>query len=450
MKRIKFNRKWIYLLANCGRWGHRPRLSDTTHAAAPVGVLTNRLMVSLFVVLLPMLLLVACKNQTKKVDEHTHTSKKMYTCPMHPQIIKDKPGDCPICGMQLVKKETETKAVNQVDLGTLLKPANQYVVSSIPVTTIQPDIAQIEIDALGVTAYDTRFVGNISAKVSGRIEKLYVRSTFQEIMKGQKVMDIYSPELLTAEQNLLFFLKNDASNISLINAAKQKLLLLGVSPPQLQQIIRSGKPSYTISVYSNYSGHIHNVESMESFSVKNTNLTSPELKMKEGMYVQKQQPIFIVNDPHRLWALIDIFPGQGALVKIGDIVRIIPETAPDEYFSARINFIEPFYRSGSKTLTARVYFDNSILNLPVGSQVRAIVYGKSQVASWLPKESVVSLGQDKIVFLKSAGGFQTHVVKTGLTYNNKIQITQGLSATDSVAANAQYLMDAESIIKAKS
>ena len=71
--------------------------------------------------------------------------------------------------------------------------------------------------------------------------------------------------------------------------------------------------------------------------MKNTTLTSPELKIKEGMYVQKQQLIFVVNDPHRLWALIDIFPGQGALVKVGDIVRVIPESAPDKYFNARIN-----------------------------------------------------------------------------------------------------------------
>ncbi len=450
MKRIELYRKWIYLLANRRRWGYRPRLSAPVAPSAPVGVLTNRLMAGLLVLLLPMLFLFACKNQTKKTDEHTHTEKEVYTCPMHPQIIRDKPGDCPICGMKLVKKETENKAINEVELSTLIKPANQYVVSSIPVTTIQPDIAQIEIDALGVTAYDTRFVGNISAKVSGRIERLYVRSAFQDVMKGQKIMDIYSPELLTAEQNLLFFLKSDAANISLINAAKQKLLLLGVAPNQLQQIIKTGKPSYTISVYSNYSGHIHNVEIMGSSNEKNTNLISPELKIKEGMYVQKQQTVFAVNDPHRLWALIDIFPGQGPLVKVGDIVRIIPETAPDKYFSAKINFIEPFFRSGSKSLTARVYFDNSKLNLPVGSQVSAIVYGKSQVASWLPKEAVVSLGQDKIVFLKSAGGFQTHLVQTGLNYNNKIQITKGLSATDSVAANAQYLMDAESIIKVKS
>ena len=444
MKMKEINTKWLYGLANNGRWGHRPRLSAT------VGVPTNRLLGAVFVIILSMLFLISCKNQTKKVDEQTHTQKEIYTCPMHPQIIRDKPGDCPICGMKLVKKETENKAINEVELSTLIKPANQYVVSSIPVTTIQPDIAQIEIDAIGVTAYDTRFVGNISAKVSGRIERLYVRSAFQDVMKGQKIMDIYSPELLTAEQNLLFFLKSDAANTSLINAAKQKLLLLGVSPNQLQQIIKTGKPSYTISVYSNYSGHIHDLETMGTPVMKNDNLISPELKIKEGMYVQKEQTVFSVFNPHRLWALIDIFPGQEALVKVGDIVRIIPETAPDKYFSARINFIEPFFRSGSKTLTARVYFDNSTLDLPVGSQVRAIVYGKSQVASWLPKESVVSLGQDKIVFLKSAGGFQTQVVQIGLTYNNKIQITKGLSATDSVAANAQYLMDAESIIKVKS
>jgi Cu(I)/Ag(I) efflux system membrane fusion protein len=403
----------------------------------------------LCLLLLCAIFLSNCKQHSEKVHEHTTEANQLYTCPMHPQIIKDKPGNCPICGMKLVKKETDAKTINEVELSTLLKPANQFVVSSIPVTTIKADIAQNEMEALGVTDYDTRMIGSIAAKISGRIQKLYVKYTFQEIMKGQKIMDIYSPELLTAEQNLLFLLKNDAANTSLINSAKQKLLLLGVSSAQLQQIIKTGKSSFTIAVYSNYNGHLHGMENKTEASERSDNNITRELNIKEGMYVQKGQTVFTVYNPHRLAALLDIYPGQQSFIKVGTIVRIIPESAPDKYFSARINFIEPFLRANSKTLKAKVYFDNRSLDIPVGSQVRAIIFGKNKVANWLPKEAVISLGQNKIVFLKSEGGFKTHNVQTGLVYNNKIEIIGGLSPTDSVAANAQYLMDGESIIKAK-
>ena len=368
---------------------------------------------------------------------------------MHPQIIRDKPGDCPICGMKLVKKEAEAKAINEVELSALLKPANQFVVSSIPVTTIKAGVAQNEMEAFGVTDYDTRMIGNISAKISGRIQKLYVKYTFQEVMNGQKVMDIYSPELLTAEQNLLFLIKNDAANTSLINTAKQKLVLLGVSSTQLQQILKTGKPSLTISVYSNYSGHIHDMESDVPSSGKSGDLITNQLKIKEGMYVQKGQNVFSIYNPHMLAALIDVYPAQQPFIKIGTAVRIIPESFREKYFNTTIGFIEAFFREGSKTLKARAYFDNSSLDIPVGSQVKAIIFGKNYIANWLPKESIISLGRNKIVFLKTKDGFQTHNVQTGSDNKNQIEILSGLSSTDSVALNAQYLMDGESIIKAE-
>ena len=129
--------------------------------------------------------------------------------------------------MTLVKKENANREISQVDLATLLQPTNSLVVSSIPVTTLKQSAEQIQLEALGSIEYDTRFEKIIAARISGRIEKLYIKYRYQHINKGDKVMDIYSPELLTGEQNLLFLLKNDATNTVLINAAKQRLLLLG-------------------------------------------------------------------------------------------------------------------------------------------------------------------------------------------------------------------------------
>jgi len=180
----------------------------------------------LIILLVIAIFLIACKNK-KETTVETPAKKELWTCSMHPEIIRDKPGVCPICGMELIKKEENAVAVNDIRLNDLLQPTDRFVVSSIPVTTLNKQSQPVEIDALGTVAYDTRLVNTISARISGRIEKLYVRYRYQHIMKGERIMDIYSPELLTTEQELLFLIKNDANNSSLINAAKQKLLLLG-------------------------------------------------------------------------------------------------------------------------------------------------------------------------------------------------------------------------------
>ena len=134
---------------------------------------------------------------------------------------------------------------------------------------------------------------------------------------------------------------------------------------------------------------------------------------------------------------------------MGNTVRLVPETQPDKDFRATIDFIEPFYRKESKTLTARVYFNNSALKIPIGSQVKATIFGNTKEAFWLPAGAVVSLGLDKIVFLKTPGGFKAQKINTGITYKNNVQVLNSLNAGDSVAVNAQYLMDSESFIKIK-
>lgn len=399
--------------------------------------------------------------QDKMADHSQHqgegesANSEIYTCSMHPEIIRNKPGKCPICGMELIKKSGNNKKIEGVDLNTLLKPSNSFVISSIPVTTLESNKENIEADALGYIAYDTRQVGTVSARVSGRIEKLYVRFRFQKVSAGQKIMDIYSPELLTAQQNLLFLLKNDADNTGFINSAKEKLLLLGMSNEQLQQVIKTQKPSFTISVYSKYSGHIH--ESTGSMSngnnipgaMKDISLVTEELSIKEGMYIQKGQNIFSIYNPSKVWALLNIYADKQGMIKQGNGVQLTAETAPDRSFNGRIDFIEPFFRKENKTLSVRVYFDNSKLQLPVGSQVKAKIFGGPQSTDWLPKESIVSLGLDKVVFVKAPGGFMPHIVETGFTYNGKTQILKGLLVTDTVARNAQFLMDSESFIKIK-
>jgi len=382
------------------------------------------------------------------------SAEDIYTCPMHPQVIEHHPGNCPICGMTLVKKEFSTAEAKNttVDLHTLLQPTNSAVVSGVPVTTLQSSSQSLSIEALGRVDYDTRRMQTIAARVSGRIEKLYIKYRYQHVHTGDKIMDIYSPELVTAQQDLLFILHNDAGNTTLLDAARTKLQLLGMDAQQLQQVIQSGKPLYKITVYTHYTGHIHEAGNSTEAS---GSLSQPmdvskgmgELPLKEGMYVQKGQTVFQLYNTDQSWIILNLFPGHSSLVKVGTAVTITPETAPDQPFHAAISYIEPFYREDSKTLTARVYFDNSQRQLPIGSQVKAIIRGATGPGSWLPREAVLSLGLHKVVLKRENGVFQVSAVQTGITTDSLIQITSGLSTQDSVAADAQFLLDSESFIK---
>jgi Cu(I)/Ag(I) efflux system membrane fusion protein len=291
-----------------------------------------------------------CKsNSDNKKNSANADTVEIYTCPMHPQIIRHEPGNCPLCGMPLVKKENASREISEVDLSTLLQSTNNTVVSSIPVTTMQFANQQVQLEALGSVEYDTRFMRTISSRVSGRIENLYIKYRYQPVRAGDRIMDIYSPELLTGQQNLLFLVKNDPTNTSLINAAKQRLLLLGMNNNQLQKIISSGKALLSVTIYSDYSGHVHEAGNIASASQQTIpmNVTN-ELSIKEGMYIEKGQPVFQVNNMDKVWVSLNFFAGENSLIKVGLPVTIIPETAPDKKILSKIGFIEPFYKNNSR------------------------------------------------------------------------------------------------------
>src|SRR5258706_3948537 len=152
-----------------------------------------------------LLVAINCSQNKKQAQAKT------YTCPMHPTVVQDKPGTCPVCGMDLVKKGKSGEEVKiTTELNYLLKPTNAMVISSIKVITAVQMTMNFKMEAKGTVAHDTRKIATLSSRYNGRIEKLYVKYNLQPIYKGQKILEIYSPELITAQRELLYLLEKDA------------------------------------------------------------------------------------------------------------------------------------------------------------------------------------------------------------------------------------------------
>lgn len=396
------------------------------------------------------LLLIACKERPKQAAVQQEQAQVIYTCPMHPQVHEDHPGNCPICGMTLVKKVAAQSEQAGISLQTVLQPVNGAVVSDIKAVAPIEKTIKDTVSASGYLGFDTRTFNNIAARFSGRIEKLYIKYAFQDVRRGQRIMDVYSPEMVTAQQDLLFLQKNSPGEIAMIDAAKQKLLLLGMTEAQLHQIIKTGKAFYSLPVYSPYDGHVHDVAHSQmagSTTAETADYAqNMPLAVKEGMFVQQGQTLFNIVNPHSLWAVLKIKPADVAKVRPGQSVNL---TIPDQQMAmdGKVDFIEPVLQNGDRSTSIRVYLNNYDHGMKVGSLIQAEIITGSESGLWMPRTAAISLGQTHIVWLKDGTVYRAHAVQTGRQNGEQVQIVGGLTAQDSVAENAQYLSDSDSFIK---
>ncbi|OCX52747.1 hypothetical protein BEL04_13815 [Mucilaginibacter sp. PPCGB 2223] len=369
---------------------------------------------------------------------------------MHPEVHEEHPGSCPICGMTLVKKTVTPSEQAGISLQTVLQPVNSAVISD--VKAVRPLLATVidTVAAQGYLAFDTRTYNNIAARFSGRVERLYIKYAFEEVHKGQRLMDVYSPEMVSAQQDLVFLLKNSPAEVTLINAAKQKLLLLGMTGDQVLELSKTGKAFYSLPVYSPYDGHVHDVAHSQMAGPKTDEVTdyaqNMPLAIKEGMFIQKGQTLFNVVDPHRLWAIIKIKQADAGKLKLNQAVKLY---IGDQQMTmeGKIDFIEPVLQTGDRTTSIRVYLNNHQHGMKAGSLVEAKIHTGSKSGLWLPRTAVISLGQTNIVWLKDGVVYRAHAVQTGIQNGGRVLISGGLTGRDSVALNAQYLSDSDSFIK---
>lgn len=420
----------------------------------------------LWTLLLILFLATACSSD--KHAEHPDT----YTCPMHPTVISDKPGTCPVCGMDLVRKAREGEEVKITeDLAKLLKSPNETVIASIKTIKAEYKSMPLQFDVQGIVTYDTRTVYTIPARVGGRLENVFLKYAFQPVAKGQKVAEIYSPELLTAQRELLYLIEHDAGNTALIESAKSKLLLLGASESQVNTLIQRKEPLNTFTVYSPYSGYLipdnqpapamnitaqasqassGGMNEMGGSSTPSASSSQPtnivNSLIREGNYVSTGQTLYKLINTSSLRIELNLPASQASSIKKGQEIELDFGNGRKE--KAIVDFIQPFFNESEEFVKLRVYTKH-MEDLHIGHLVSASTVLQSAETLWIPKEALLDLGQEQIVFLKERGKFNPKTITAGIRADGWIEVKQGLSSTDEIAGNAQYLVDSESFVKTK-
>lgn len=428
--------------------------------------------------LLAVLLLFSCKEKTEATTtatSHQHSEQTKYTCPMHPQIVQDKPGKCPICGMDLVPMSNSNEIHVDSSLLPLLKPVNEQVVSSMPAIKAESGSRIFSMPVQGIITYDTRRQESISSRVAGRIEKMYIKYNYQPVRKGQLIMEIYSPDLAAAQRELIYISRND-NNPSLLQKAKQRLSLLGMQPAQINGVIKTGKPLYRVPVYSRVSGYI--VEKSVAANTQGTGVAMPSspssssdgmggmgdastaatptpqappsptpVMIREGQYVSSGETVFTIYNDNSMVAEFSFAPALAAEIKRGQKLVFYTVSNPNDVKSGSIGLIVPTLRAGESFTVARVYLSGT--NLKPGQLLTANIPVVKKGAYWLPQKAVLQLGTKAVVFKKENGVYVPKEVQTGLQTNGMIEIIDFIGDWQ-VAKNASFLVDSESFIRLKS
>eukprot|EP01132_Coremiostelium_polycephalum_P015017 gene15017-18185_t len=354
-------------------------------------------------------------------------------------------------------------------LNYLLKPVNEQVIASIPLIRAEKG-SRIYIEQVqGRAAYDSRNERSLSSRTAGRIEKLYVKYNYQPVKKGQLILELYSPDLAAAQQELLL-IQRTGDTEQMLGRAKQRLALMGMSEAEIQKVLKSGKISYRIPVYSNASGYI--LEKGNTATVAAApgpapaaagdgmggmaapTSPSPDVAqasgpvpvlLREGQYLSAGQSIFTIYRAGELLAEFALRPEQAARLSKTAKVIVQRTAQPEQSLSGRIGMVQPMFNAGENFVLARVYLQSK--DLQVGELLTGqLPFVSPENATWLPKQAVLSLGNRSIVFKKEHQVFVPRTVKTGIVQNGQIQILDEIGNWE-LAKNAYYLIDSENFIR---
>ena len=370
--------------------------------------------------------------------------KQLWTCGMHPQVIQDHPGDCPICHMELTPLRLDSSSTPTTGL--------------LPSVTIDPVVVQnmgvrIAPVVLGSIQQEIRAVGylkepeslqrDINLRVSGWIEKLYADTEGMAIDKNQPLFQLYSPQIQVALEELIAARRSrDSAGATdeqakraaetLYEATAQKLELWGLQNQQVADLAKLDKPPATITFLSPISGHL------------------TEKKVYQGAAVTEGMLVMRLSERYKMWVDAQVYERQLPLVKVGSKVRATVVALPGKVFDGEVAFIHPHLDPSTRTATARIELPNQDHQLRQGMYATVqILADPTPPAPIVPREAVIDTGTRQIAFVSAgAGKFEPRELKLGLEgAGGLVQVLSGLSPGENVITSGQFLLDAESRLK---
>lgn len=375
------------------------------------------------------------KENQKVTNSETLETHQMWTCSMHPQIMQPEPGDCPICGMDLIPAETGVDGLT----------ANQFKLTpnAMALANIQTTIVGNENIEDSTIKLSGKIVENEEANVvqasyfSGRIERLNISFTGEAIHKGKLLATIYSPELYAAQQELITAATLKESQPALYKAVRTKLKLWKLSDIQISEIETTGKVIENFPVYATVTG------------------TVTEKLVEQGDYIKQGQPLLKIANLHSVWANFDVYENQINLLKKGQEVLVTTNAYPTKEFKGVVDFIDPILNTKTRTVTSRVVLNNENELLKPGMFVSAKIGGiknNSNKVLTIPASAILWTGERSVIYLKTNTNepvFEMRKVTLGNQIGNYYEVMDGLNEGDEIVTNGTFTIDAAAQLQGK-
>lgn len=355
-------------------------------------------------------------------------SKKIlyWVAPMDPTYRRDKPGKSPM-GMDLVPVYADSQ---MNDKGVIkISPVVENNLGVKIAAVKRMNLARI-IDTVGYVEVDENNIEHIHAYTDGWVKVLNVKTTGEMVKKGQLLLELYSPTLNNAQEELLLALKN--KNFALIRAGEKKLLTLGMAQSQINQLKKTQRIMERVKVYATRSGVI------------------AQLNVREGKYIKPDTDIMTIEDLSRVWVIAEVFERQANWVQIGQPAIATFSYIPGKTWQGEVDYVYPELNQQTHTLRVRLSFPNPDLSLKPNMYANIKILSRMiKEALAIPREALIRTGEgDRVILALGGGRYKAQAVKIGIESGDYYQILSGLKAGDRVVTSAQFLIDSESNLKA--
>jgi len=379
-------------------------------------------------------------SETKVEDEHQHTTEiageMVWTCSMHPQIRQGESGSCPICGMDLIPLDNEED--DELDpMAVSMSPTAMQLasVSTAFVGALDP-IKSVRLN--GKVQEDERLVFSQSSHIPGRVEQLMVNFTGEYVREGQTIALLYSPDLVTAQEELFEAQKIKATQPEMFRASKEKLKNWKLTDVQIEQILEAGTPKEQFAILADVAGYV------------------TKKMVTLGDYIQKGASIYEIVDLSKVWVFFDVYESDMAWIRKGDQVNFTVASLPGETFKETISYLDPVIDPKTRVAKARVVIANRGLKLKPEMFASGTVEAKLPTNTnkiVVPKTAVMWTGKRSVVYVKSLSGkgvsFMMREVTLGLGLGDSFIIEDGLEEGEEIAVNGTFSIDAAAQLAGK-